>query len=303
MTVSTLDPSAGVILTAVVKALALVLADVGSGTKTFILATLAFDAAFAVGTTIGGTGALHTTAFFASFAIRAGGTGLDTLAVRGIAELVFSTVTIDTEVGDTLAVVAEFSVFTASGVASGRDTLAVDADGRAGTITVVLTNAITATLTIATSLAVGTFDTSAGVRHTTVDLTDATGFAGRTGAFVIATGAIAKRAGALCPGHSQVEQMLRKEEGVLLLIANDASEGVKTKFQRWSLRNALPVVELLSKDEIAHSTGLQPTSLVMVQEEGFSRTLRQEAWRAEKLGLARYHGPQPSKLGSLESVR
>jgi predicted RNA-binding protein YlxR (DUF448 family) len=114
---------------------------------------------------------------------------------------------------------------------------------------------------------------------------------------------IAKRAGALCPGHSQVEQMLRKEEGVLLLIANDASEGVKTKFQRWSLRNALPVVELLSKDEIAHSTGLQPTSLVMVQEEGFSRTLRQEAWRAEKLGLARYHGPQPSKLGSLESVR
>ena len=190
MTVSTLDPGAGVILTTVVKALALVLADVGSGTETFVLATLAFDAAFAIGTTIGGTGALHTTAFFASFAIRAGGTGLDTLAVRGIAELVFSTVTVDTEVGDTLAVVAEFSVFAASGVASGRDTLAVDADGRAGTIAVVFTNAITATLTIATSLAVGTFDTSAGVCDTTIHLTDTTGFAGRAGAFVIATGAI-----------------------------------------------------------------------------------------------------------------
>lgn len=114
---------------------------------------------------------------------------------------------------------------------------------------------------------------------------------------------IAKRAGALCPGHSQVEQLLRKEEGKLLLIAMDASDGVKRKFLRWSERNALPVVELLSKDAIAHATGLQPTSLVLLQDEGFSKTLLQEAWRAKHLGLARYHGPTPTPQGSFESVR
>lgn len=95
--------------------------------------------------------------------------------------------------------------------------------------------------------------------------------------------ALANRAGKTLPGHSQVEWGLRNNEGVLMLLAQDASPSLQRKFRRWASDSELPVYETLTKEEIGPSMGASETAIVLITDAGFSEKIIQEIRRSKHL--------------------
>lgn len=94
---------------------------------------------------------------------------------------------------------------------------------------------------------------------------------------------LASRAGYVIVGHSRVEQALREQEGVLLLIASNTSEGVRRKFEAWAERLQMTVQTMLDKEEFGDVCGAQQTSLALITDAGFASTIRQEVQRSLQL--------------------
>lgn len=94
---------------------------------------------------------------------------------------------------------------------------------------------------------------------------------------------LAGRAGRLSVGTSRVEQALHKHEGHLLLMAQDASAGVRRKYAQWATRVGFGVVELLSKEELGAATGQDETALVVLNDPGFAAKIAAEARRSSAL--------------------
>ncbi len=87
---------------------------------------------------------------------------------------------------------------------------------------------------------------------------------------------IARRAGKVCTGESQVEALLKKRKGHLLVIAED-SPGAYAKFSLWAHDLNIPVIRTGSKQELGLAVGLSPRSIILVDDKGFAEAIRQAA--------------------------
>lgn len=85
---------------------------------------------------------------------------------------------------------------------------------------------------------------------------------------------IARRASKVATGDAQVEAMLKKRKGFLLIIAEDAP-GAQKKYSQWASDLKLPVYITGTKLEIGHSIGLSPRSTVLILDQGFAKAILQ----------------------------
>jgi len=83
---------------------------------------------------------------------------------------------------------------------------------------------------------------------------------------------IARRASKIATGDAQVEAMLKKRKGFLLIIAEDAP-GAQKKYNLWANDLKLPVLVTGTKLEIGHSIGLSPRSAVLILDQGFAKAI------------------------------
>ncbi|TGE31221.1 ribosomal L7Ae/L30e/S12e/Gadd45 family protein [Desulfosporosinus sp. Sb-LF] len=83
---------------------------------------------------------------------------------------------------------------------------------------------------------------------------------------------IARRAGKIGSGDAQIEAMLKKRKGFLLIIAEDAL-GAQKKYIQWAGDLKLPVVVIGTKLEIGNSIGLSPRSAVLILDQGFAKAI------------------------------
>lgn len=86
---------------------------------------------------------------------------------------------------------------------------------------------------------------------------------------------MARRAGKISSGESQVEAMLKKKKGSLLLIAED-STGAIAKFKQWAEDNNLPVLIKGKKEELGSAIGLSPRAIVLITDKGFAEAIIKE---------------------------
>jgi len=83
---------------------------------------------------------------------------------------------------------------------------------------------------------------------------------------------MARRAGKVSSGESQVEALLKKKQGHLLIIAED-SPGAKTKFEPWAEEIDIPVKITGSKQELGLAIGLSPRSIILIGDKGFAEAI------------------------------
>ena len=85
---------------------------------------------------------------------------------------------------------------------------------------------------------------------------------------------IARRAGKVATGDAQVEAMMKKGKGFLLIIAEDA-QGAQKKYKQWAGDLRLPVLVTGTKLELGLSIGLSPRSSVLILDQGFAKAILQ----------------------------
>jgi ribosomal protein L7Ae-like RNA K-turn-binding protein len=83
---------------------------------------------------------------------------------------------------------------------------------------------------------------------------------------------IARRAGKIASGDAQIEAMLKKRKGFLLIIAEDA-QGAQKKYNQWASDLKLPVLVTGTKLVLGHSIGLSPRSAVLILDQGFAKAI------------------------------
>lgn len=83
---------------------------------------------------------------------------------------------------------------------------------------------------------------------------------------------IARRAGKIASGDAQIEAMLKKRKGSLLIIAED-SYGAHKKYTQWANDIKIPVLVTGTKLELGRSIGLSPRSAVLVLDQGFAKAI------------------------------
>lgn len=83
---------------------------------------------------------------------------------------------------------------------------------------------------------------------------------------------IARRAGKIASGDAQIEAMVKKRKGFLLIIAEDA-HGAQKKYTQWADDIKLPVFIMGTKLELGRSIGLSPRSAVLVLDQGFAKAI------------------------------
>ena len=83
---------------------------------------------------------------------------------------------------------------------------------------------------------------------------------------------LARRAGKITSGESQIEAMLKKGKGHLLILAEDAP-GIHKKYTQWAQDLKLPVLIAGTKRDLGISIGLSPRSTILVMDEGFAKAI------------------------------
>ena len=90
----------------------------------------------------------------------------------------------------------------------------------------------------------------------------------RVGSFI----GIARRAGKIAAGQAQVEAMLKKKKGFLLIMAEDAA-GAQNKYSQWAGDLGLPVLVTGTKEELGNAIGLSPRSILLILDQGLAEAV------------------------------
>lgn len=83
---------------------------------------------------------------------------------------------------------------------------------------------------------------------------------------------MARRAGKVCSGEAQIEAMLKKGKGKLLIVAED-SPNTQKKYHKWAEDLGLPLMTAGTKQELGIMIGLSPRSAVLIMDEGFAKAI------------------------------
>lgn len=82
------------------------------------------------------------------------------------------------------------------------------------------------------------------------------------------------RAGKLVSGEQACEISIRNKEVRLIIVAKDASENTKKKFQNASKFYEIPIFFMFSKQEIGSALGKEERAVVAINEDGFSEKIK-----------------------------
>lgn len=83
---------------------------------------------------------------------------------------------------------------------------------------------------------------------------------------------LARRAGKITSGESQIEAMLKKGKGKLLILAED-TPNIYKKYGKWAEDLDIPVWVVGKKQELGTAIGLSPRSCILVMDEGFAKAI------------------------------
>ncbi|NLP45206.1 MAG: L7Ae/L30e/S12e/Gadd45 family protein [Peptococcaceae bacterium] len=87
---------------------------------------------------------------------------------------------------------------------------------------------------------------------------------------------LARRAGKVYSGESQVEAMLKRKKGYLVIIAED-SPGANAKFGQWAKELNIQVLLGGDKEELGLAIGLSPRAVILIADQGFADAIY-KAW-------------------------
>lgn len=84
---------------------------------------------------------------------------------------------------------------------------------------------------------------------------------------------LARRAGAMAPGHSQVEQALLGGTAKLIIIAEDAGPSVDRKYHLWAQDLGVPLVRAGTKETLGRAMGLGPHAVLAILDKNISQRM------------------------------
>ncbi|MCL1790786.1 MAG: ribosomal L7Ae/L30e/S12e/Gadd45 family protein [Peptococcaceae bacterium] len=83
---------------------------------------------------------------------------------------------------------------------------------------------------------------------------------------------IAQKAGKLAAGTAQVEALIKKNKGYLLILAQDAP-GLIKKFEPWGHDADIPVQILSTKEELGQAIGGSPRGVMLVLDMNLAQAM------------------------------
>lgn len=84
---------------------------------------------------------------------------------------------------------------------------------------------------------------------------------------------LCQRAGKLVSGEFGCESAIKNNKAKLLLLAEDASENTKKKFQNSAAYYHIPICILGSKERIGSALGKESRAILAITEEGFANSI------------------------------
>ena len=87
---------------------------------------------------------------------------------------------------------------------------------------------------------------------------------------------LAKKAGKLKSGEFCVETELKKGRAFLVIVAKDASDNTRKKYNDMCSFRHVPIYFYSTKDDLGHHIGAEHRSGVVILDEGFAKALIKE---------------------------
>lgn len=84
---------------------------------------------------------------------------------------------------------------------------------------------------------------------------------------------IAQKAGKLASGEFSAESSVKSGEAKLVIIAGDASDNTKKLFNNKCKHYGVPVMEILTKEELGHSIGKEYRAVAAVLDKGIAEAI------------------------------
>lgn len=82
---------------------------------------------------------------------------------------------------------------------------------------------------------------------------------------------LAQKAGKVVSGEFSVEKGLKEGEVVLCIIASDASDNTKKKFNNMCTFRSIDMIVLADKDQLGKTIGKQQRATLGITDEGFKK--------------------------------
>lgn len=84
---------------------------------------------------------------------------------------------------------------------------------------------------------------------------------------------LCKKAGKIAAGETAAVEAIRGKKACLVLVAEDASENTKKKFQNSAVYYEVPLVIYGEKVDLGRAVGEELRAVLVVTEEGFAKKL------------------------------
>ncbi len=84
---------------------------------------------------------------------------------------------------------------------------------------------------------------------------------------------LCKKAGKIAAGETAAVEAIRRKKAYLVLVAEDASENTKKKFQNSAVYYSVPFVIYGEKMDLGRAVGEELRAVLVVTEEGFAKKL------------------------------
>ena len=84
---------------------------------------------------------------------------------------------------------------------------------------------------------------------------------------------LAKRAGRLAPGDSQVRRALQENRARAVVLAEDAGHSVRRRYESWASERSIPLVVLGTKMELGVAIGMGPHAVMAVTQKSLVKGL------------------------------
>ena len=84
---------------------------------------------------------------------------------------------------------------------------------------------------------------------------------------------LSQRSGRIVSGEFMTQKAVKSRQACLVILAADASENTKKKFQNMCTFYRTPVIELSDMDTLGHCIGRSVRSSLAVLDEGFAKAI------------------------------
>lgn len=84
---------------------------------------------------------------------------------------------------------------------------------------------------------------------------------------------ISKKSGAVIAGDHMVEKEMNRGTLYLVVVANDTSERIRNKYQRFCQEKSIPVIVIGTKDELGHAIGKKQATVLGFKNKNQSENL------------------------------